>query len=159
MKSFRKKNRAKKIKWKFDISFTRVKVKNLLIIAFLLIGIIPLTIIGYFTYQESKNTIEERVGFYSQEIVNQVIDKIDIKLRELENLSLTLYGDQELMGLLAKTEFANAYEEYQYNRRISNIINNIVLFNNDISSIIIFKEDGKKYFSEITEREIGRAHV
>ena len=153
MRSFRKKNRGEKIKWKFDISFTRVKVKNLLIIAFLLIGIIPLTIIGYFTYQESKNTIEERVGFYSQEIVNQVIDKIDIKLRELENLSLTLYGDQELMGLLAKTEFANAYEEYQYNRRISNIINNIVLFNNDISSIIIFKEDGKKYFSEITERE------
>jgi hypothetical protein len=69
---FSQKNRAKKIKWKFDISFTRVKVKNLLIIAFLLIGIIPLTVIGYFTYQESKNTIEDKVGFYSQEIVTRL---------------------------------------------------------------------------------------
>lgn len=153
MKSFRKKNRAKKIKWKFDISFTRVKVKNLLIIAFLLIGIIPLTVIGYFTYQESKNTIEDKVGFYSQEIVNQVIDKIDIKLAELENSTLPLYVDQDLMSLLVKTEFNNAYEEYQTNRRVSDIINNVVIFNNDISGIIIIKDDGKRYFAEITEQK------
>ncbi|MTI59494.1 MAG: hypothetical protein FH762_05805 [Firmicutes bacterium] len=51
------------------IVFTRIRVKTLLIVSFLLIGIVPLSIIGYFTYQGSRATIEEKVGFYSKEIV------------------------------------------------------------------------------------------
>ena len=103
--------------------------------------------------QESKNAVEDKVGFYSRRMLNQVIDKIDIKLAELENSTLSLYGDQDLMSLLVKTEFNNAYEEYQTNRRVSDIINNVVIFNNDISGIIIIKDDGKRYFAEITEQK------
>ncbi|AZO96458.1 hypothetical protein [Halocella sp. SP3-1] len=43
------------------IVFTRIRVKTLLIV--------PLSIIGYFTYQGSRAAIEEKVGFYSKEIV------------------------------------------------------------------------------------------
>lgn len=52
----------KKRKKKFELSFTNVKVKNILILSFLLIGILPLTLVGYFTYQESRSVIQE--GYY-----------------------------------------------------------------------------------------------
>lgn len=50
-------------KKKFRLNFTRAKVKNILIFSFLMLSILPLGIVGYLTYQDSRNALEEKVGF------------------------------------------------------------------------------------------------
>ena len=105
-----KESKKKVKKRKFRIRITRIKVKDILIASFLIIGIVPLTIVSYFTYQESKEVIGQKVGFYSQEIVSQVVDKIENKLEEIVQSSMLIIGDQELANLLDIEEFANHYE-------------------------------------------------
>lgn len=136
-------------------SIKKIRVKTLLICSFLLIGILPLSIVGYYTYQESKKTIEQKVGFYSQEIIKQVIDKINIQLTELENSSMQIFGNMELNRLLAKEEFDDFIEELQAISEITTIMDNIVILNDHIQGIAILKEKGQNSYSQVTEREIN----
>lgn len=137
------------------LSFTKTKVKTLLIISFLLIGIIPVTIVGYFAYQESRDAIEQKVGFYSQEIVNQVVDKINNKLEELEKSSMLIISDQELNTLLNTQEFENPYDQMQAHNRINEKLNAIAYSNDDLNGIIIFRENGSHFYSDITEGNVN----
>lgn len=89
-KENKKKEKKKDKKRRFRIRITRLKVKDILIVSFLLIGIVPLTVVSYFTYQESKEVIGQKVGFYSQEIVSQVVDKIENKLEEIVQSSMLI---------------------------------------------------------------------
>ena len=69
------------------------------------------------------------LGFYSQEIIKQVIDKINIQLNELENSSMQIFGNMELNILLAKEEFDDFIEELQAISEITTIMDNIVILN------------------------------
>lgn len=68
-------------------------------------------IVGHITYRGSKNTIEQKVGFYSQEIVAQETDKIDNKLQEFEKSTMMLISDQEFNNLLSTEEYDNDFEK------------------------------------------------
>ena len=151
---FGRKKKEKKKKEKIKISFTKIKVKTILIASFLLIGIIPLTIVGYFTYQGSQSTIEKKVGFYTQEIVNQVVDKIDNKLKELEKSSMMIISDRELNDLLGTVDFENAYEKMQAHNKIVEKLDAISFSNGDLNGIAILRENESHLYSSISESDI-----
>ena len=50
----------------------RTKVRNRLIISFISISIIPLILIGMFSFLLSKNSINNKIRDYSSQILNQV---------------------------------------------------------------------------------------
>ncbi len=133
------------------LKFTRIKVKTILIISFLLIGILPLVVVSYFTYQGSREAIEQKVGLYSQEIVKQLADKIDNKLAELEKSSMMIVSDQELNGLLNTEEFDSPYDQMQANNKINEKLNTILFSNNELSGIVIFRNNENNFYAGITE--------
>lgn len=142
-------------KKKFRLNFTRAKVKNILIFSFLMLSILPLGIVGYLTYQDSRNALEEKVGFYSQQIAGQIVEKIDSKIDELENTSMLVFGDTKMNELIGINEFEDFFEELQTNNQVTEFIKNIVILNNDIKSISILKENGKYYHAYTTDKEIN----
>lgn len=133
-----------------NLNFISINVKIILIMSFLLIGVIPLTIVGFFTYQNSHNAIEDKVGFYSHEMINQVKDKIDNKLVELKNSTMILFTNTELNDLLNNNDYESEYDRFQDNNRITGILDSIVFSNENINSIIIFRENSQPSFSSIT---------
>ena len=94
---------------KTSMGFTNFKVKTILIVSFLFIGIIPLIIVSYFTYQGARNTLEQKVGFYSKEIAEQVANKINNKLIEIDKSSIAISTNVEINELLSKT-YDNSFE-------------------------------------------------
>ena len=149
-----KESKKKVKKRKFRIRITRIKVKDILIASFLIIGIVPLTIVSYFTYQESKEVIGQKVGFYSQEIVSQVVDKIENKLEEIVQSSMLIIGDQELANLLDIEEFANPYERLLTFNKVKEKIDTVSYANRDINGIVLFREDGRHFYSRINESDV-----
>ncbi|MFW6281377.1 MAG: methyl-accepting chemotaxis protein, partial [bacterium] len=137
-----------------NYSFTRIKVKTILIFSFLLIGIIPLVIVSYYTYQGASTAIEEKVGFYSREIVSQVVDKIDNKLNEIEKSSSMIISDVELINELAEEDYGGSYEEMVANNKLKEELNTITYSNDDLKGLVIFRENTKDLYSDIEESTV-----
>src|SRR5690554_3092586 len=137
-----------------NMSFTGVKVKTILIISFLLIGIIPLTIIGYFTYQGARDTLEQKVGFYSHEIVKQVADKIDNKLTEITKVSTTIITHLEINKMLSK-EYDNTFDRITASKNIRDKVFSLSNSNDDISGIIMFNEKLDNIYSDVNKSTIS----
>ena len=71
----------KKIKLPEFLLMNNFKVRTKLIIFFLFISIVPLTIVGLYSYQSAESTIENKVGNYSQELVKQAVVNINSKIK------------------------------------------------------------------------------
>lgn len=155
-KSKNRKDKQKKAdkKKRVKIRITRLKVRNILIIAFLVIAVVPLTIVSYFTYQESKDVIGQKVGYYSEAIVSQVVDKIDNKLEEIVQSSMMIIGDQELINLLDIDEYSSPLEQLMTFNKIKEKLDTISFTNRDINGIVIFREDGRHFYSKINESDV-----
>ncbi len=146
-----------KVRKKFgevNLNFTRIKVKTILIVSFLLIGIIPLTVVSYFTYQGSRDTIQDKVGFYTQEIVKQVVDKINNKMTEINKSTMMIVSDLELNSLISTLEFDNAYDKMMANKDITETLNSISRSNDDLEGIAIFRENDEHIYSKISKENV-----
>lgn len=84
------------------------------------ISFLIISILGYYTYHESKETIEKKVGLYSQELVQQIVDKIDNKFTEIENSSMLIFGDR-----LFIEDIGDFFEELQIINESTTAMDNI----------------------------------
>lgn len=152
----RKRNQKKSKKKIFNLYFTKIRVKSLLIVTFLLISTIPLMIVGYTSHQGSRSAIEGKVGFYSQEIVKQIVDKIENKLSELEKLSMMIITDQEINNLLIKENYQDILTKMMDYNEIVKSLDAISLSNSDLNGIVIFRENGDNFYSGISKTDVEK---
>lgn len=153
MKKIRNIFNLKKNQKRVRLSFTKTKVKTILIMSFLLIGVIPLIIVGYTTYKGSRTAIEDKVGFYSQAIVEQVVDKIDNKMEEYEKSTMMFLSDRELNDILSITEFEDAYDKMQSINKVTEKLNSILFSSNDLTAITILTDKDITYNSAVNTVE------
>lgn len=146
--------KKKREKGRGGIHFTNIKVKKILIITFLLIGTIPLIIVGYNTYNESRKTIEQRVGFYSQQIAEQAVDKLNYKLDEIEKSSMMIVSDRGLNELLSETEYDNPYDEMVAQQDIQAELDSISQSSDDFAGIALYREDKDNIYSNISRSNV-----
>jgi len=156
MRKLKRKEKVNRVISIKNISFTKIRVKTLLIVSFLVLSVLPLSIIGYYTYQESKTAIEEKVGFYSEKIVSEILDKIEKELLALDNSSVAIVGNRDFHRILTIEEFATPLEEMQANSTILGIMKNAILLNSDINAIAVIREGMKSYYENITVAGIER---
>lgn len=119
----------------------KLKVRTKLLIFFLLLSIIPLTIIGYVSYQGAEDTIEIKIGNFSYELINQITVNMNAKMNELENITTNIILDDTLTELLLKTDYENAFLRMQDNRKISKSLTGIIYSNSDLQDIIVYREN------------------
>jgi methyl-accepting chemotaxis protein len=86
-----------------------MKIKTKLIISFLLIAIIPTAIMGLFSFYTSKNTIQEKIGNSSVQLLNQVCINTNDKITNMSSLFIgTLSNTNFIENLKGKLTFTNA---------------------------------------------------
>lgn len=119
----------------------KYKVKGRLLFFFLVLSIVPLALVGYVSYQGAERTVEESVGSFSHELVSQIIVNIDFKIQELENSTMSIIANNDLIQLILRTDYENAYEQIQMQREVESHLSNIVYSNNDVQGILVLKED------------------
>lgn len=95
---------AKKFEW---LKLKNYRLRTKLIITYILLTIVPLSLLGYMSYTQYTKSIEEQVGEYVPRILDQANDNIDKQVEELEHLSGQLYNSSQVLSVLRKDSYTN----------------------------------------------------
>ncbi len=98
--------------------FKNVGIRQKLISAFLVLSLLPLIVIGAFAYFSAEDTIQDKVGFYSTQMVGQMAKNMDAKVNEMERATVIILSNKELVSMLAKTNYKKAYDKVEDTRKI-----------------------------------------
>ncbi len=120
-----------------------IKIRTRLMIAFLLIGIIPLTIVGYVSFTGARNTVKEQVGVYSEELIRQTISNVNAKIQDIEKLSMLIFSNQEIMTILSKDTYKDKMEKVRDMDRLSAVFNGITVTNPDVKGVALYNHLGE----------------
>ncbi len=147
---------------KSDNAFNNMKIKNKIILAFIMLSIIPILVVSVFTVNETKDSIETEVGTYSQKVVVLLGSLTDTVVKEVQKEYISLISNNAAVS--AMRSYSN--EAYDYNvekavteqlesLRRSNLLVSDVMLYTPKSSIIAgsFKNTGT-YF---TPDEFGKS--
>ncbi|MEC0146746.1 sensor histidine kinase [Paenibacillus alginolyticus] len=90
----------------------RFKLKNYrlrskLIITYMLLTVVPMSLLGYISYNQYTKSIEEQVGEYVPRILDQANENIDKRMAEFESLSELLYNSSQVVSILRKDSNTN----------------------------------------------------
>ncbi|QTL99250.1 HAMP domain-containing protein [Iocasia frigidifontis] len=117
-----------------------IKISTKLIISLLLLCIIPLSIVGYYTYNHSKSTIKDKAGNFSSELINQMAINFDTKLGHIEKLSSSIITNNDLMEVLSiANEDEDVSQRLKNQQVIKDTFNSIAFTDEDIDSILIYR--------------------
>lgn len=95
--------------WPFD----ELKLSTKLIVAYLLLTVIPMSLLGYFSYQQYTKSIEEQNGEYLPKLLQQAGLTIDGRIEELSALPERLASSEAVMSILRKESYQSKAD---YNR-------------------------------------------
>ena len=134
-------------KW-FKFLFTgimNVGIAKKLIISFMVLSIIPLSVVGIFSYYNAEETVEGKVGFYSKQMINQLVLNINYKIDEIERASMMLISNREITKIIEEnSQNKSNYQQLQDINAVEATLSSIANTNNDITGMYIYKEDGTK---------------
>ena len=89
--------------------FRYIGIQKRLIGAFLLISIIPLVLMGFASYRNSKNAIQNKIVTYSVQLMDQLGNNINIELKKLDTISKDIINSAEAQNMYGYTDLdANA---------------------------------------------------
>ncbi|MFW6409624.1 MAG: methyl-accepting chemotaxis protein [Halanaerobiales bacterium] len=108
-----------------------------LIIAFVVL-IIAFAGIGYNMYNSFSETLQNRAGNFSGELISQLTTIYDQKLQELNNISQFVTTDREILDILGEEDISSSER-----REIEDSLGQYMFNNDEIASIFIFRERGR----------------
>ncbi|MBB6637828.1 sensor histidine kinase [Cohnella thailandensis] len=87
----------------------RLKLRNTrlsskLIMTYLLLTVIPMSLLGYVTYTQFTRSIEEQIGEYMPRFLNQANSNIEQRLMELASLPDLLFNSDDMIAILRRDE-------------------------------------------------------
>lgn len=123
--------------------FGRIGIAQRLIITFILLSVIPLSFTAAFAYMNAQSTLENEVGFYSKKMVEQVSSNIDLKMKEIENMSMMFVSNIEYIEILEKSTYDNSMKRLESFKAIQKNLNSMMSSNNYIKGIYIYLENGE----------------
>ncbi|WP_342046790.1 cache domain-containing sensor histidine kinase [Bacillus sp. OTU530] len=91
------------------------RLRTRLIITYILLTLVPMTILLYISYHQYMKSIEERVGEYIPKVLDQANSNIDKQMSELENLPELLYNSSQVLSILRKDSYL--YQSNLHNDR------------------------------------------
>lgn len=119
-----------------------VGIAQKLIITFIILSIIPLSFIASFAYNNAETTVENKVGYYSQKMVEQLAVNIDFKIDEFEKIPRMIIGNDEIMRNLLREDFATINEETQNSQSIQRALFSMNFSNAGMEAIYLYKNNG-----------------
>ncbi len=126
--------------------FTIWKWKSLttsLLVAFSGLILIVIAIISLNNYRLTVDAAEQNSQVYIQEIMRQVNTNIQSYIDNMENISLLALTNKDVTYYISSNSFISKSDSRPYEKRISDLFQNILYSRNDIASIMVFGYNGR----------------
>lgn len=131
-----------------------MQLKNKLILLFMLIAIIPLGVLGGFSYYKSAGLILDKVCQTLLESLSQVNYSIDYFVNDIEQLSMYIYGNEQVQSVLSKNGSRSLEEKHRDKKNMDGILDSFIGFKSWEIEIYLLSENGDRYFTgELLPRE------
>jgi len=120
------------------------KLRYKLLVAFIYIGIIPVILIGSFSFQASQKVVLSNTKQYTMEILTQINKNLTAKIDAINSVSLSIVTNQQLR---AKLNESDGLRLGKNRMEIEGFLRNIVISTGDIGEIIVIDGKGNKYWT------------
>ncbi len=131
--------------WSIFGKLNALPIKKRLMVFFLLISIIPVSVLGIISYLSFKKAINQKISIYSSELVNQTALNVGIKMDSYEMIPLQLGNRQDLHNRIS--EFVRAtsgYDRFVKGKEVTSIFDNIRNEHKSIYSIMLLNSRSKE---------------
>ncbi|MCM3626601.1 sensor histidine kinase [Paenibacillus glycanilyticus] len=126
--------------------FKNLALARKLILVNVLLIVVPLGVIGAWSFSIFASKMEEQVGKYQLQMLKQVTLNIDTYMNELNRLSLMPYQYQEILDFLATSRKPGEALSLQEIDDLNNFVSKVFLNGRvDIMGISLFGEHGASY--------------
>ena len=78
------------------------RLRTKLIVTYVLLTVIPMSLLGYIAYSQYTKSIEEQVGEYIPKLLEQANENIANQVSEIRHLPDLLYNSSQVIGVLRK---------------------------------------------------------
>ncbi|HEX2927009.1 MAG TPA: methyl-accepting chemotaxis protein [Ruminiclostridium sp.] len=151
----------------------KVKIKQRLLVSFIIISVLPLALFGVYTYSKANGAIRSKISSYSVQVMDQVCANITLQLEDLESMSdsfvisETIQNAVENYSSLGDSEVADAQSKIMdmVNGKIAEYpaIRNIEIQSSTGADIYTLgfgnmKDSDKKRLSEMAKENAGKVY-
>ncbi len=79
----------------FEVNFRRIKINTRLIVAFIVVSVFPIVMLGGMSFRKSSSAIESKIETYSVQVVDQVSQNISLQMKKYGSVcnELITYSD------------------------------------------------------------------
>lgn len=119
-----------------------LKIRTKLIVAFLFLTLVPMIIIGGYTFLAARQAIEEQVGTFSRQLSDQLTQNIESRIQQIVSDTMVLQANGDLTVLLGRTEFDSPYDRLMATREIGDVFSSVMHANDYIDGIFFIRNDG-----------------
>ncbi|WP_340022146.1 methyl-accepting chemotaxis protein [Paenibacillus sp. FSL K6-1096] len=115
-----------------------------LFLIFLSSIVVVVLFLGLLSYNKAKNTIKDNVSEANRQTIIQTSEKLDITLKQYENLALQLYFDTQMQATLTELSTAkNSYDSFVATDAISKKLSSQTTTDSNIVAISLVPQDTK----------------
>ncbi|MEX2461559.1 MAG: methyl-accepting chemotaxis protein [Paenibacillaceae bacterium] len=119
------------------------------------------TVVGFFSYFESKGIIEDKLSSSTKQTIEQAADKLDLIFRNFENTATQILADQNFL-IHTKQYFAlqdNSPDKISLAVSTGNMLNSMVGTNSGIDGVYLIPVDGSMMVSSAFNSSLASNHA
>lgn len=134
--------------YKIKDKLNNLPIRRKLMLAFLMLIIFPSILIGVLSFYRSSKVLTLKTRQYTNDILMETANNIEIKLREAERLSFQIVSNSEVQTALknANRGFNEEYERISTEKFIDSQLNGLISSDADIAAIQIISNSGVTYY-------------
>ena len=121
--------------------FQDMKFRYKLMVTYVLLGILPIIILGCIWYGQSRNMLIDKERNNIQNYLKQAVSNMDNQLRIYDNLSDYVAFNQQIIHVVTH-DYNSYYEMYdQFTNVLDPMLNSMKYFHNDVDKVTIYTEN------------------
>lgn len=122
----------------------RFPIKTRLIVSFIFLSLVPVFATGFLLYNRSSRAIQEKIEYYTSEILNQIGKNVEQELARLEYDSIEIMFSNDVQNVLDHYDTLSEWEVLMTEERLQSTLVKKFSFLHDISDVLIYTKDGEK---------------
>lgn len=127
--------------------FRSFRLSSKLMLTYILLTFIPMSLVGYISYFQYTESIEEQFGEYMPQYLNLANSNIEQRMIELTNLPDLIYNSNDIVTLFRKKDYSIQSEFLQDQFIVNNYLARTYINGNNPDILGVFMVTGKAIFS------------
>lgn len=130
----------------------RGKIRNRLLIFFLVITFLPITTLGIFANLIYTKILENKVNQHTDQMIKQIELNIDNHIKSVENILMYISSSEDIISFLQQSKDDNSKEIYDLEARIRRNLKVYTDVNSEIFGLLVVNNNDKYISNELEKK-------